>query len=619
MTLTAKKGDFKKLGVSVRGRAATFTFELENGISPALLFFEKGAKEPVRIQAENDFIYGRICSITVIGISYKNTGYLIEENKEQRMDPYAPVVLGRNKWNDLKRKKNNFMVLGGFSLQNEQWKDENRPYIHGDKMIIYSLHMRGFTMDCGLPDRKRGNYQGIISRLAYLKDLGVNVLEFQPIYDFEEVMYKEQTKIKKDGTREKVSEPLDKLNYWGYTDAQFFAPKASYFGGENPDIHMREMVRAIHRNGMEIIMEMSFPPDAHEDVIVDSLKYWASVYHIDGFRLIGMNMPVRRIAKDPYLGSIKFFYDHFPENLLQEENAKYRHLFCYDDRFLYPLRRLQNHKDGSIIEFANMMKRQNEKYGFVNYAASALEFTLRDSFSYIEKHNEENGENNIDGNNFNYTDNYGVEGDTGSRSVWNIRTRHIRTALGAVILSQGIPMIHSGDEIMNSQNGNNNVYCQDNSIGWVNFSRKKRDREIKNYVKDLIAFRNAHPVLSTIRPKEMRDYNHVGLPDLSYHGKEPWTVWLSEDRKALGILYAGAYGVENEQDVMLLFNFFLGEIDFALPRLLKKRSWFYVTNTSEAVWKKQEELLKDQSLIIVPGGSLTILIGKETPDSDEQL
>jgi glycogen operon protein len=188
-----------------------------------------------------------------------------------------------------------------------------------------------------------------------------------------------------------------------------------------------------------------------------------------------------------------------------------------------------------------------------------------------------------------------------------------------VILSQGIPMIHSGDEIMNSQNGNNNVYCQDNSIGWVNFSRKKRDREIKNYVKDLIAFRNAHPVLSTIRPKEMRDYNHVGLPDLSYHGKEPWTVWLSEDRKALGILYAGAYGVENEQDVMLLFNFFLGEIDFALPRLLKKRSWFYVTNTSEAVWKKQEELLKDQSLIIVPGGSLTILIGKETPDSDEQL
>jgi glycogen operon protein len=99
------------------------------------------------------------------------------------MDPYAPVVLGRNKWNDLKRKKNNFMVLGGFSLQNEQWKDENRPYIHGDKMIIYSLHMRGFTMDCGLPDRKRGNYQGIISRLAYLKDLGVNVLEFQPIYE----------------------------------------------------------------------------------------------------------------------------------------------------------------------------------------------------------------------------------------------------------------------------------------------------------------------------------------------------------------------------------------------------------------------------------------------------
>ena len=150
-----------------------------------------------------------------------------------------------------------------------------------------------------------------------------------------------------------------------------------------------------------------------------------------------------------------------------------------------------------------------------------------------------------------------------------------------------------------------------------NFSKKKRDRDIKNYVKELIAFRNAHSVLSTIKPKEMRDYNHVGLPDLSYHGKEPWTVWLSEDRKAIGILYAGAYGEDNEQDVMLLFNFFLGEVDFKLPRLLSKRSWYFVTNTSDGVWNKEEKLLKDQTLILVPGGSLTILIGKESPVTNE--
>lgn len=617
MKLAAKKGDFKKLGVSVRGKAATFTFELKNGKSPALLFFENENIKPVRIDAESDYIYGRICSITVIGISYKNTGYLIEEDGQSRMDPYAPVVIGREKWNDLTRKKNNFRILGGFSTQNEQWRDENRPHIPDNKMIIYSLHMRGFTMDCGLPEKKRGNYLGVISRLSYLRDLGINALEFQPIYDFEEIIYREHLNIKKNGTREIANVPIDKVNYWGYSDAQFFSPKASYFGGENPDVHMREMIRAIHRYGMEIIMEMSFSQDVPEDEILDSLKYWSSNYHVDGFRLIGMDMPVSRIANDPYLSCIKIFYDHFPEDILQQENARYRHLFCCDDRFLYPLRKLQNHKDGSVIEFANMMKRQNEKYGFVNYAASELEFTLRDSFSYIEKHNEDNGENNVDGNNFNFTDNYGVEGDTGSRSVWNIRMRHIRTALGAVILSQGIPMIHSGDEIMNSQDGNNNVYCQDNVKGWANFSKKKRDRDVKNYVKELIAFRNLHPVLSTIRPKEMRDYNHVGLPDLSYHGKEPWTAWLSEDRKAIGILYAGAYVDDKEQDVMLLFNFFLGEVDFSIPRLLSKRSWYFVTNTSDGVWNKEEKLLKDQTLILVPGGSLTILIGKESPVTDE--
>jgi glycogen operon protein len=259
-----------------------------------------------------------------------------------------------------------------------------------------------------------------------------------------------------------------------------------------------------------------------------------------------------------------------------------------------------------------MMRRQNERYGFVNFCASSNSgYTLLDSFSYKEKHNEANGEENRDGNNFNFSDNYGNEGETNSRLVWNVRLKNCRTSMAAAILAQSIPMIQSGDEVLNSQKGNNNPYCQDNEIGWVNFNNKKRTREFKAYVKKLFEFRQKHPVLWTLKPKEMSDPMHKGLPDLSYHGREPWTVWLSEDRKAVGILYSGLYGNHSkEDDVMLLFNFYLEEERFALPSLINQRKWYFAANTSDEVWPDVEQRLEADDFITVPGSSLTILVGK---------
>jgi glycogen operon protein len=611
MKLKTKVGDFQQFGVQIKNGYATFTFEVNSKKDPSLVLIDRETKKKERIVLDSSYRYGRVYSVSISGIDYNNMGYLIEEDGSLELDPYAERIIGREIWNDEKRKKDDFKVFCGFRSNLSEFKDES-PSLLTSEYIIYRMHMRGFTMDHSLAEEKRGNYLGVIQRLSYLSDLGVNAIEFQPLYDFEECFYEEKRTIDKKGRTHISNVSTGRVNYWGYAKASYFAPKASYFGGEEVDKNMRKMVHAIHKKGMKIIMEMSFEEGVSSDLVIDCLKYWNKVYHVDGFHIIGLSCPIERIVNDPYLSDVNIFYDNYPNGLLDSENGYNRHLFVNDTAFMYPLRKLTNHKDGSIIEFTNMMRRQNERYGFVNFAASTSSgFTLLDSFSYKEKHNEANGEENRDGNNFNFSDNYGTEGETNSRLLWDVRLKNCRTSLAATIFSQGIPLIQSGDEVLNSQNGNNNPYCQDNKIGWVNFNNRKRTREFRDYVKKLIKFRKAHTVLSSVHPKDLGDPKHFGLPDLSYHGREPWTVWLSEDRKAVGIMYAGVYSdSKKEDDVMLLFNFYLEAEEFALPTLLKKRKWFFVTNTGDNKWLEKEELLNNQEFISVPGGTLTILIGK---------
>ncbi|MBR1628957.1 MAG: glycogen operon protein GlgX, partial [Lachnospiraceae bacterium] len=278
----------------------------------------------------------------------------------------------------------------------------------------------------------------------------------------------------------------------------------------------------------------------------------------------------------------------------------------------YPLRRLQNHLDGSAAEFSNYLRRQGKGFAFVNYAASNTGFTLWDSYSYGEKHNEENGEDNCDGSNYNCSHNFGYEGQTANRIINRNRMTAVRTALCCVMVAQGIPMILAGDEVANTQSGNNNPYCQDNEIGWVTYSRRKLPKLLREYIRQLISFRKAHTILSNPQPMHMNDYKHTGMPDLSYHGRLPWIMGIGEEKKALGILYNAAYARgEEEEDVMVCFNFYYGEESFALPRPRSGRSWYFVTNTGQELWKPENKPLADQSFVAVPGGTITILVGRK--------
>ncbi|MBQ5431021.1 MAG: hypothetical protein IIU28_05145 [Lachnospiraceae bacterium] len=613
MAIKYMRGQFTRLGAFAKGEGVELTFSIRRGeVANVLIYHGRSKRLIQRISLDDSFCIGRVYSVFFRNITADRFCYLLEDMDGTFMDPYAPRIIGRDRWMQKDRYKKEYQIFGGGGTFCNM-SDDTFPKRKGEDTILYKLHMRGFTMQHGLPSELQGNYRGVIEKIPYLKELGITTVEFMPLYDFEEIRYRSYLVQERSGSKMVYEKPFG-TNYWGYGRAFYFAPKASYFG-EDPQKGMEELVEAFHKEGMEIIMEFSFPKEndpVSPQLIGQILRFWHIRYHIDGFHLLGEDLPLARLLEDPFLYQAKLFADQCDPCILNDDSHK--HFFYYNDGFMYPLRRLQNHMDGSVAELANQIKRQNKSYGFVNYAANTTGFTLLDAYSYGEKHNEANGEDNRDGSNYNCSFNHGVEGPSRSRGVLRGRMNSVRSALALTILSQGIPLICSGDEMLNSQKGNNNPYGQDNPIGWTQFSQKKDALALKEYVKALIRFRKDHAVLSDPVPRRESDYLNLGIPDLSYHGREPWIMGIGEEKKGLGILYCGGYGRRSGEDVMLCMNFYYGEETFALPSLPRGRKWYKVTNTSEGDFYMDGVETLDQQHITVPGGSVTVLIGKKTKD-----
>ena len=296
------------------------------------------------------------------------------------------------------------------------------------------------------------------------------------------------------------------------------------------------------------------------------------------------------------------------EDLLEQDYA-YPHLFVYRDEFYYPLRKMLNHKEICLTDFVNQMRKQKKYAGFVNYAASNDGFTLADVFMYSEKHNEANGENNADGNDWNYSDNYGIEGPTRKKYIESLRKKQLRNAITAVFLAQGIPLLAAGDEIGNSQRGNNNAYCQDNAVGWVNWKNDKKYASLQQFVRKMTAFRKAHPVLRMEEPMRMNDYKGLGYPDLSFHCDSAWTVGFSPNRQSVGMLYCGLYA-DCEEMIYVAYNFHTGKQFLALPKLPKSKKWYKVMDTGNENGFLEKEMIMDAVQVEIAGMSIQILIGK---------
>lgn len=627
MSYRIKEGNYAKPGVQMIDGTVIFTFEGEKEDNCAILFYGKDKKNVERVEVPSEYCMGSVRSVAVEGLKPGKIIYNYEINGKKRADIYATKMIGREKWNDVNREKDDFAVYCGYEPQQFDWRGDRQPEVKRRDMVLYKLHVRGFSMDAGIRGREKGTFSAVMKKIPYLKSLGITTVEFMPVYEFEEMTLPQEIVLPAYLDWESKEEDLiqkakpqrgEKVNYWGYTAGNYFAVKASYSSTPDASSEWKSLIRELHANGMECVMEMYFEDGMNQNVILDALRFWVREYHVDGFHLLGNSVPITAVAQDMLLSRTKIFYDGFDARLL-EEKKPYPHLFVYSDEYLYPVRKMLNHMGGNMEEFVCQQRKQHPVQGFVNYIAGNNGFTLLDLFSYQEKHNEENGEDNCDGNAWNFSSNCGVEGKTTKRYVCALRERQLRNAIAILMLGQGVPLLLAGDEHGNSQEGNNNAYCQDNRIGWLNWKKAEKYAWLEKFTKDMIAFRKAHPIISSDIPMQLNDYGRKGCPDLSYHGENAWLSSFYQDRQSVGMMYCGAYAPvkSTEKDtkaddfIYIGYNFHSGTSRLALPKLPEKMAWYLLMDTARGKEPfLTEEEKQTETQIALKGQSVVILIGK---------
>lgn len=617
MECIIRPGNYEKMGAVQDKEGIIFTFAGEKTEECAVLLYKKGKCEVAkRIAVPPEHGIGSLRSVRVTGIDSDRYDYNYEIDGKVQVDPYARRIVGREHWFDRKRAADAYAIRCGFEFTTFDWMQDQAPEIPKEDMVMYKMHVRGYTMDATGMGKIKGSFLGIKEKIPYLKQLGITTIELMPVYEFEELVLPKEDKLPDYITwksQEKQEEAVvDRVNYWGYVPGNYFAPKEAYAAVRPASLELKDLIRELHSQNMECILEIFFDSHVNHNYIIDVLRYWVMEYHVDGFHVIGRSLPLTAIAQDLLLSRCKIFNDGlYPGQI--EQRGDYQHLFAYNEEFLYPMRKLLNHMGGNLSEFTDQMRKQHAEMGFVNYVASNNGFTLADVFSYNEKHNEANGENNADGNDWNYSNNCGVEGTTRKEYVRSLRTKQIKNALALVVLAQGVPLLMAGDEFANSQKGNNNAYCQDNKVGWVNWKKPEQMAELTEYTQKLIRFRREHKILCNAAPLRMTDYKSIGYPDLSYHCDKAWVAGFEPNRQSVGMMYCEAYHNEDAETFLYVaYNFHNGEQMLALPKLPKKVTWMRIMDTScPQSFLPEAQLLQEQNQVKVEGQSISILIGRQ--------
>ena len=455
-------------------------------------------------------------------------------------------------------------------------------------MIFYKLHVRGFTKHATSGVKKKGTFAGLEDKIPYLKELGVNAVLLMPVYEFDECMevskncgclsakqlarytarYGEEfAKVQQAYDGGKEQQAVDRVNYWGYTGKNFyFAPKASYAADKkHPEEELRSLVDALHSAGIAVFYEFFFSEGVKKSLITDCLRYWTYAYGADGFRLIGENGALPLLMEDPYLAGVKFLVTDYPDGRMHAESFENRRVGVYNDGFRNVMRRFVKGDENTVGEFVGQFCEERKEFAQIRYIADQNGFSLYDLYAYDRKHNEANGEDNKDGEDYNYSWNCSVEGETPKKKVNALRARLRKNALSTVMLSQSVPMLFMGDEFGHTKQGNNNAYCQDNELSWINWRLNKEKKEQLSFVKDLIAFRKANGILAGGRSLRGSDWKNTGMPDVSYHGVQLWQPDYAPYSRTVSVLFGGAYGEPVQEDLYLLFNMHWEELQFALP------------------------------------------------------
>lgn len=572
----------------------------------------KEAEPPIRIPFPEEGRMGNMWEMTVRGKNLERYSYIFEADGKQFPDPCGRSFTGHEEWG---RPENaNELPQTPIRQKTFDWEGDRPLRIPYAECIVYRVHVRGFTKHPSSGVAGRGTFRGILEKIPYLQELGITTLELLPMAEFCEVMMPEYA----DGAPYGRPEPTGTLNYWGYTKAYAFAPKASYAGRQNdPVTEMKKLVKALHQAGIELVLEMFFCGKEPPSYVLEAVCHWVREYHIDGVHIVGY-APFGLLARDPRLADTKLWASCWSSENIGPQKKK--RLGEYNEGFLQDMRRILKGDDGQMRALAVRTRKNPPDFAQLNFIAGTNGFTMMDMVSYEHKHNEANGEENHDGTDYNYSWNCGEEGPTRKKKVAAMRRRQLFNAFAMLFLSQGVPVLLAGDEFGNSQKGNNNAYCQDNEISWLNWRLLKQNRDLFEYVKTMIAFRKAHPVFCQEKELSGRDILACGYPDISYHGSRAWVPAFEAFSRELGIMYCGEYARRRDGNpdnfFYVAYNMHWDAHQFALPNLPPPLSWHLAADTAATEAGGQfhmpgaEPELDTQRQLEVPAHSIRILIAR---------
>ncbi len=559
------------------------------------------------------------------------TGKIFDKSK-YLLDPYAKAVTGQSKWGDTAPHGQHYkarVVKDDFD-----WADQEAPLIPMEDLVIYELHVRGFTKDATSGVCHPGTFAGLMEKLPYLKSLGVNAIELMPIFEFDEMQ----------DYREVDGQKL--YNYWGYSTVSFFAPNTSYaadteFNREGTEL--KNLIQSCHRQGMEVYLDVVFnhtaegnergpffsfkgfdnniyyllTPDGKyynfsgcgntlncnhpivHQMIMNCLRYWVTTYRVDGFRfdlasILGRNEDgspmikpplLQAMAFDPILGDVKLIAEAWDAGGLYQVGSfpSWNRWAEWNGRYRDDMRRYLKGDAGFAQAAALRMVGSQDMYGApgrknasVNFLTCHDGFTLWDLYSYNEKHNLKNGWNNTDGANDNNSWNCGAEGSTGDPGINALRRRMCRNAFTLLMCSRGTPMFLAGDEFGNTQFGNNNAYCQDNITSWLDWSLLEKNRNMFRFFQYMIHFRMTHRVLRA----NLSD-GCLGHPDVSFYGANGPQGSFGAHERYVGVLFTGGERGEGPQAVYVASNAWWEELYVQLPELPTSAGWTLEVDTWE--------------------------------------
>lgn len=649
VNVRVSEGVYRTSGPFVQRDGINFCLAAEGEDAVLLILYRRGSHEEIgEFPMYRSPLIKNRWTLKISGVRASDIEYNFKIGREIVTDPCARLVCGREKFGDLSSRTEH-QIRAAIPYLKFDWSQDVRLHIPYEDVIAYGLHVRGFTKSRYSKVRNKGTFRGITEKIPYLNSLGVNLIMLLPAYDFEDApnamavvnlpSYAENAQMKNTSGHRQVRH----LNYWGFSEAAYFAPKASFAAGKHPDIEFKEMVLALHKAGIEVIMDFSFPDKIDVEYIISCLTNWITEYHVDGFRLMVRPELAQILAKCPSLSGVKLISAWFDTDyIFGSVHPAVRRLADMNDGFKNAARRILKSDEGMAQEFVDRSRANSSDKAVINYLTGHDGFTLGDMVSYDRKHNEENGEMNRDGAGINYSWNCGAEGPTRKKSVLQLRMRQMKNAMAELYLSQGTPLIMAGDEFGNSQGGNNNPYGIDSEVTWVDWKSERTNAQLADFVKELIALRKKYRILHMNRPMTGNDQISCGYPDFSCHSGRAWYGAFDYQSRSIGVMYCGMHAGE-EEFIYIAYNFYWDEQEFGLPYLPKGMKWETALSTAgEALKVKEKTAFEETSpgntpigktsqieaakpgdlpdteigrSITVPGRSVAVLIGRKMTEA----